>query len=75
MFGKLQQRKGARQNKERGGEERQKDTKRKIECEQSGIPTHHTAAETLFGNIQQRKGARQNKGRGGEERQKDTKER
>jgi hypothetical protein len=30
-----------------GGEERQKDTKKKIECEQSGIPTHHTGAETL----------------------------
>ncbi len=29
LFGKLQQRKGARQNKERSGEERQKDTKRR----------------------------------------------
>ncbi len=58
LFGKLQQRKGASQNKERGGEERQKDTKRKIECEQIKILTYHAAAETLFGKLQQRKGER-----------------
>jgi hypothetical protein len=73
LFGYLQQRMGARQNKGRGGEERHKDTKRKIECEQIDIFTHHTAAEALFGNLHQRKGTRQNKERGKEERQKDTK--
>jgi hypothetical protein len=35
LFGKLQQRKGARQYKERGGE---KYTKKKIECKQMDIP-------------------------------------
>jgi len=45
----------ARQNKERGGEERQKDTKRKIECGQSGIPNHHTTAQSFFDTLQQRK--------------------
>jgi hypothetical protein len=49
LCGNLQQRKRARQNQGRGGEERHKDTKRKIECEQIYIFTHHTAAEALFG--------------------------
>jgi hypothetical protein len=51
LFGNLQQRKGARLNKGRGVEERQKDAKKKIECEQIYIFTHHTAAETLSGNL------------------------
>ncbi len=49
MFGKLQQRKGARQNKERGGEERQKD-KKDDRCKQKDIPTHYAAAAALLVN-------------------------
>ncbi len=59
--------------KEMGGEERQKDTKRKTECEQMDIPTHHTAAQALFGKLQQRNEGKKDTERGREERQKDTK--
>jgi hypothetical protein len=45
----------ARRNKGRGGEERQKDTKKKIGIKQNDIHTHHTAAATLLVNYSREK--------------------